>query len=350
MNLLNNDPNFSIVLPGGCNANCDFCFAGSRPNRISLAKYLTNLEKILNTLPKEFYQISITGGEPGISPYLEHVLELISEHREKYTNILLTTNGTNLLKHKDIISKAVDHINISRHHYDSVSNKKIFKGSYDITEPYLEQCIDEYGKVGIDVSVNCVVNDFTTKEFIEKFIQFSKSIGFSAIRFRKENGTNDPVAVEKEFEEYKVLWNGESPVCKTRKRKISGIDTFWKTSVVEPDDVSGNKLFELVYMEDGNVYSDWNCKNKIDVDKLLNKPEEVNFDFLDNFTKVFSKTGRPQIPIGYRSSGRFRYGQETDTACGGSSRSSYSSCGGSSSRNSCGGSSSSCGGSSSSRC
>lgn len=333
MNLLNNDPNFSIVLPGGCNANCDFCFSANRPQRKSLAKYLVNLQNTLDTLPKEFYQISITGGEPGISPWLVPVLELISENREKYTNILLTTNGTNLLENKDIISSAVDHINISRHHYDHLENKKIFKGTYNISDEYLEKCVDEYGKNGIDVSVNCVVNDSTTKDFIEKFMEYSKKIGFSAIRFRKENGTNDPVLVEKEFEEYKVVWNGECPVCKTRKRIIKGLNVFWKTSVVEPDDVSENKLFELVYMEDGNVYSDWGNKNKIDVKKLVEK--KINENFKISWMDVFGGSS-----VGALLNHRYQTPNESSTVCGGSSRRSYSSCGGSS-NNSCGGSSSS---------
>lgn len=350
MNLLNNDPNFSIVLPGGCNANCDFCFAASKPSKTTLAKYLVNLAKTLENLPKEFYQISITGGEPGISPWLNPVLELISDYREKYTNILLTTNGTNLLENKDIIATAVDHINISRHHYNQIENKKIFKGSYNITDDYLEQCVDEFGKLGIDVSVNCVVNDSTTKGFIDAFINYSKNIGFAAIRFRKENGTNDPVPVEKEFEQYKVVWNGECPVCKTRKRIIKGIDTFWKTSVVEPNEVSEDKLFELVYMEDGNVYSDWNHQTKIDITKDFfkknsKKTGRSNQNWLDG---IFSQFHEQYSPGLLRSTI-----DNSSTACGGSSNRSYSSCGGSSNRSysSCGGSSSnSCGGSSSSRC
>jgi len=267
MNTFNNDPNFSIVMPGGCNANCKFCFNKDTNKKTSepIQTWIKILHDILIKLPEHFYQISITGGEPLLSPNLEalsYVFQL-SGLKDKYTNILLTTNGTGLIEKIDTVSSFVDHVNVSRHHYDEDENRKIFGGSYCVTDEYLRESIDEYGKRGIDVSVNCVINDKTTKAFILSFIDWSKTIGFHAIRFRKENGNLEQTPVEKEFSEYKNLWHGACPVCRTALQRIRGVDVFWKSSTLEPSETITDSIFELVYESDAYIYLDWKREKKL---------------------------------------------------------------------------------------
>ena len=68
------NPNLSIVMPGGCNGKCDFCFwQKTKP----CGGYLEKLTGVFTSLPSQFSQLSITGGEPTLSPYLENVLNLI---------------------------------------------------------------------------------------------------------------------------------------------------------------------------------------------------------------------------------------------------------------------------------
>jgi len=43
---------------------------------------------------------------------------------------------------------AVDHINISRHHYDEEANKAIFGGDYNVTDADIREAIDLYGSRG----------------------------------------------------------------------------------------------------------------------------------------------------------------------------------------------------------
>ena len=67
----NKDPNFSVVMRGACNAKCAFCFnkhKAVRENAITDDKWLLNLSTTLSQLPDDFYQISITGNEPMLSP------------------------------------------------------------------------------------------------------------------------------------------------------------------------------------------------------------------------------------------------------------------------------------------
>jgi len=263
MKTTNNDPNFSIVMPGGCNASCDFCFNTKDVEFPTLRKtaYISNLIETLTNLDKKFYQISITGGEPLLSPYFDLVFEILPDFRDKYTNILLTTNGTGLLEKIDQVSVAVDHINISRHHYDESKNKSIFKGTYDLPDSKLSVIIDEYGKRGIDISVNCVITDLTSREFIEAYIAWARNMGFEAVRFRKENGTLDKTPVELTFNDYRVLWEGSCPVCRTTLQRILGTKVYWKSSLLEPTDIiPSDEVFEVVFQPDGICYLDWTGK------------------------------------------------------------------------------------------
>lgn len=275
MQTYNQDPNFSIVMPGGCNAKCAFCFNhGKREaENCSDFDFIIGLWEQLKVLPKQFYQISITGNEPMLSPLIGGVMDVCKRLKERYTNILLTTNGTNLLKKPQMIIDGVHHINVSRHHYDESENKRIFGGIYDVTDEYLADIIDVYSSRGVDVSLNCVINDNTTEDFINAYIDFAKHIGAYAVRFRKENGTIEPTPVEGRFGEmYPILWHGSCPVCRTDLRIIRGQQVYWKSSVLEPSEHITDKVYELIYDADGKLYLDWNREKSFDGAMFFTKP------------------------------------------------------------------------------
>lgn len=193
-----------------------------------------------------------------LSPLIGGVMDLCKRLKQRYPNILLTTNGTGLLGNSTMVINGVHHINVSRHHYDCGENRRIFGGSYNVSDDDLEQIVDIYSSRGVDVSLNCVINDSTDEDFINAYIDFAKRIGVLAVRFRKENGTIEPTPVETKFgERYPVLWHGNCPVCRTDLRVIRGLNTYWKASVLEPSDHITDRIFELVYDTDGKVYLDW---------------------------------------------------------------------------------------------
>lgn len=253
-------------MPGGCNAKCSFCFNRKKvsDDRCDGPNFVLGLLYQLKCLPDQFYQISITGNEPMISPYICSVMEVCKMLKNRYTNILLTTNGTSLLDNTRMIIEGVHHINISRHHFDEEINQKIFGGSFDVSNVYLAETIDAYSKQGVDVSLNCVINDNTTVDFINSYIDFAKKIGAYSIRFRKENGIIKSTPVEEYFsKDYPAIWHGECPACRTDLRIIRGIKTYWKSSVLEPSDFIPDKIYELVYDTDGKTYLDWNRKKQL---------------------------------------------------------------------------------------
>lgn len=309
MQTFNQDPNFSIVMPGGCNAKCAFCFNHGKHKSAECSDFdfILELWEQLKNLPKQFYQISITGNEPMLSPLIVYVMSVCKRMKQRYTNILLTTNGTNLLNSPQMIIDGVHHINVSRHHYDETENKRIFGGTYNVTDEELAEIVDVYSRQGVDVSLNCVINDSTTEDFVNAYIDFAKRIGAYAVRFRKENGTIEPTTVERKFgEKYPILWHGSCPVCRTDLRVIRGQHVYWKSSVLEPSEHITDKVFELVYDTDGKVYLDWDRKKPF---CGIFTPEPKYMTLAD----VLCHTSREVLSCGGRNS------------CGG-----YDSCGGNS--------------------
>ena len=84
MKTFNTSPNFSIVMQGGCNAACEFCFNKQHSNKkqCSKAQYLKNLNLALKSLPNTFFQISITGNEPMLSPVIDDVLDICRKGKD----------------------------------------------------------------------------------------------------------------------------------------------------------------------------------------------------------------------------------------------------------------------------
>ena len=87
--MLNKEANFSIVLPGGCNASCDFCFWGEKK---MCSDYIRRLKATIASLPDFMLQVSLTGGEVGLSPVLDDVLYELGQSR--FVKKVITSNGT----------------------------------------------------------------------------------------------------------------------------------------------------------------------------------------------------------------------------------------------------------------
>lgn len=249
-------------MPGGCNAKCEFCFWKQDK---TVKDYMTKLKETMADLPTQFYMLSISGGEPTISSYLKDVLESIDT--EQFTHRILTTNATGLMKNMDIITKKIQHINISRHHWDDEINAKIFETDTVPSTEHIIECVDALNLAGIDVTFSCVLTDeyILTKEDIIEYVQYAKRCGASHIYLRKKHENLLPHELEKEFGYSKIVKSHDCPACRTRIQLIKGIDVHWKTSVLEPSDVmEENILFETIFNSNGTLTSDWHAKIVID--------------------------------------------------------------------------------------
>lgn len=124
-----------IEISNICNLKCSFCPGTTRiPKRMSVQEFKIILEKIKDYTDYIYFHLL---GEPLCHPELSAFLNLADEMGFK---VIITTNGTLLNKHKDILLKSKSHYKtvISLHSFEANDNKFSF-------EKYLSDCF-EYAK------------------------------------------------------------------------------------------------------------------------------------------------------------------------------------------------------------
>ena len=258
------EKNITILVPGSCDASCDFCFWDREGGKIKPPlDYLTMLRRTLLTLSETMYpNLSISGGEPTISRFFRSILVEVARIRRerKFEKVILTTHGGNLKEFIDLVACAVDYVNISRHHFDDEENRKIFKSKNVPTTTELEQLIPLLPPV----TFNCVIKQGTSVDFCEEFISFAASIGVYSISFRKESSNITPSDAEKHFvQHYPTVAESNCPVCRGVSVAVLGgaILVNFKSSVPEPSIELGEE-YEVVFHPDGELYTDWGRKLK----------------------------------------------------------------------------------------
>jgi MoaA/NifB/PqqE/SkfB family radical SAM enzyme len=270
-------PNFSIILPGPCQCHCDFCFWERSNLELNPRQYADRLEEVLNGLPEQFWQCSITGGEPLLSPVLFTVLKMV---RARFDKVVFTTNGgipvgknyenkLTLMKAIPALAECVDHVNISRHDRDDNTNSAIF-GTEMMRSGYLGRCVIMLNQYGIQVCNNCVLpknRGFHTNGHIK----WARETGFSSVCFRKpheENCDLSPTPQEQEYRNWKVVNHSECPVCRSDTQIIEGMPVIWTASIPEPQDVMGDTIYEAVFHPDGELTADWSKNIELDVTSM----------------------------------------------------------------------------------
>ncbi|MFH1210902.1 MAG: radical SAM protein [archaeon] len=263
-------PNYSIVVPGRCNAACNFCFWDRNVDLSPM--YLPNLRESLGNMPPQFHQISITGGEPTLSHLLADVLTTIDT--DKYNHVVFTTNGKNILPFADYLQRLGAHINISRHAIGDERNATIFKSDSVPKAKDLEKICEELNNRGIDVTFNAVLaGGIKTKNDVLDYIKFAKDSGASAVCFRKRHGTLTPTPLERGFDQIQSR-EYKCPVCRSKTQIIKGMKTIWKASVEEPS-VNLGMVYEVIYHPDGRLTEDWAGKKEVE---FKGKPQKNKQD------------------------------------------------------------------------
>jgi MoaA/NifB/PqqE/SkfB family radical SAM enzyme len=261
------NPNFTIMLPGTCNAKCQFCFwkKCEEPTQLN---WLAQLHDTIFNLPNKYTTISISGGEPTLSMFLQPVLALLHKIRKTrpFERIGLTTNGARL----DMIlasphHNVLDFVNISRHHWGQRENFKAFgvKSFYDLRSLLGDAA--RLGTADTKVTLNCIIDNHTTVEFIDNYLNWMKEYGFKSVAFRKDGDSLTPTAVEHHFVRIygRALENG-CPVCRTNTQRIGDLEIMWKCGLHEPS-ISAGEVTELIFQPNGKTYADWGFKFEVDV-------------------------------------------------------------------------------------
>lgn len=276
--VLQPEPNLTAILPGHCPAKCPFCVEPEHPKQAAPLDWLKSFEKLLEELPDLFAFLTISGGEPSMSPIFSEVLHRIEPHRRsgRLKRVVLTTNGSSkhLSDHLAAISRAVTHINISRHSVDDEINRQTFKTRSIPGAEGLKDLIWRFNQMGVPVNLNCVhsskhvfgldprkVSLGELKGEAIRFIDFAKEMGASSVVFRgdhRENRLDGEVELENAFSDYTTVHESRCESCRVIGKLIRGIPINFKRSIFEPTQVhKENEIFELVFHSDGSLCRDW---------------------------------------------------------------------------------------------
>lgn len=271
----NDRPNFTIIMPVGCQAKCGFCFWNQKQLADQEA-WLNKLKRKLSnpTLRNLITTISISGGEPTLNPeLLIKVLEVI-ESTVGRVKVVLNTNGYQLkqVASHDKFLQMVCHINLSRHTYNHHANTRIFGTDEIITDDGIREVVHilEDSNSLIDITLNVVygndiiyLEEFSHVEQIDIMIEYTRSLYINKIAFRKdvEFGLEHSL-LEKSvtFDVGVTPYVTTCPVCKQSSMRRKGIELSFKYGVADTYDhlpMLANKVYELIFHENGKLCYDW---------------------------------------------------------------------------------------------
>ena len=279
------DPNFTAILPGKCQARCRFCLEPEGPPPPSSAAWLESFEALVTReLPPTFRTVSISGGEPTLSPVFEPMLRVLAGLRpsRRIVRVVLTTNGNakGLTKYMDAIGAAVTHVNISRHAADDFANARVFKTHNVPDADQLRDLIAELSRRGVTANLNCVysqqhafgrlINDDSREDLrndAEHYITFARTVGATSVVFRHDHRVWEPertTALEGAFADYAEVHRTECESCRVVGKVIRGMPVNFKKSAHETVDLHiDSELYELILHSDGALYRDWSRKHPI---------------------------------------------------------------------------------------
>lgn len=252
------NPNFTIITPGGCNSFCSFCTEPFKKK--ASPEYLANLtDVLLDRLPAHIRQCSISGGEPTLSPQLDCILTAVKASG-RFDKVVLTTNGARLPHFVPLLKKTINHLNVSRHGIGYDANTKVFGTPNIVTDEDLKAASFELNKAGIDVNLNHVYSKDSslTVDYVLQYIDYAKSVGATSVSFRYDQNENslEPTYLEKLFSEWNVVRAGGCPVCRNHTVLVAGFPVVFKASFAEPSKAI-NDVYELIYHITGKLTTDW---------------------------------------------------------------------------------------------
>lgn len=261
--------NIHIELPGGCSGKCSFCIAENA--KMETQNYTDALKQLIEGFAKNpihNQSISITGREPTESPYILDLLRLIREHKDKFSRVVMTTNGSQLnsIANQINLSECIDHINISRHHYRKSKRNKIFGiNSEFITDDEIKRLMiradfPESVTFVATMDKKRVNNPF----FVYKFVNYCKKMGVKC-HFRRDYNLSPWFTwwlAHWFVEEYQEEAEEQScPVCRRIYHKINGVDVTWILGATRPEEII--ESYDLIFKPDGLLYYDWNYKKPV---------------------------------------------------------------------------------------
>ena len=273
-----NSITIKLVIPGGCNANCNFCYNKHTTNMQKnstllkeqwLNNFLISLEQIvLKIEERQPISIDITGNEPTLdSDFFIKVMHKLRSFslKDKISRITCTTNGIGLKKVAPFMKGVVNYVNISVHDYNQERRNKTFR-TYNPTDEYYKEVVQILLDNNIHTSAVAVIyneiNNFP--KWRDEFIKWAEKIGFVSLRFRHNVYFNNDNFLEymnntindKNFYLIQKENTPDSNWCQLTTK--NGFLVFFLKGVVDTYKVSPG--IEFIVHDDGKAYVDFNKK------------------------------------------------------------------------------------------
>ena len=197
--------NFSIFVDDYCNADCKFCVAQLRYQHKNALyqkahiedrdKYLARLEEVLKMVRPLNPSVSLTGGEPTLSPIFIDILRLVDKY--DFRKRTITTNGSALLKTVEndtivnhLIQNGFNHLNISRASYDDKLNREIMRYNVEkeyCTDEMLREILSITNKSAMSHRLSCILlkESVNSVEEMKKYLDFYSTLGANNFIFRE---------------------------------------------------------------------------------------------------------------------------------------------------------------------
>lgn len=250
----------SIKVNNRCNCACSFCVDRGGYNAGE-----TDVQKIVEKAIElsDYKTVIITGGEPFLD--FDKVVEILARLRPHKTRLVLNTNGTLLTKsHVELLSRLLDELQISIHHWRENVNEKVFGKHQDLLA--IKEALNIPHR--FSVSINSTFNKFTVpserKVFVSKMIDLCNILGADRLRLTELKKVDD-----EEFVSANDFFEDNSPVLSRSSNELitQGCTYYYSQNGVE---VSVKRLCAFAKGKNAPAFSCCFINNegqkKIDVD------------------------------------------------------------------------------------
>lgn len=178
--------NMYVDTTGICNGNCDFCIAKTNFTRSDSSRdaFMRGLEKAIKFTKHINPSVQIVGGEPTISSKIYPILDLVDKSRMR--NPVIGTNGTGLNERlvERINSSSVQHINLSRHHYNEDLNHDIMHlKPYSSNETFWGNLRNINPRIDVRLQCNLIGGYIDSYDKVMNFIEWSRDHGIKNLAF-----------------------------------------------------------------------------------------------------------------------------------------------------------------------
>lgn len=282
-----------LVIPGGCNAKCPFCYNKDKEitcNKTQfLENFITSLDSLLNKIGnKNEVSVDITGSEPTLDyEFLIQVLNKLREYniKSRVLRTTMTTNGINLNKVIPYLEGVIDYVNISIHNYYKDARVEIMGEAFKEIDYNI--LVARLKEIGIDTSASAVIyKDIPNFNlWRDTFIFWVQINGFKALRFRCDVFWKDAeifdnyllsAKYDNRFDVITYEKTTDSHWLRLRE-KNTGFRVFFLHGVLDTSLLT--KGIEYVIDDDGKCYCDYYKRTPIEnyeyeIGKIYDKMED----------------------------------------------------------------------------